>query len=114
MDLIFSFITMKYAIIKIGPFQYTVEEGKEYTVPNFEAEEGKKYDLAEVLMVADEKTTAFGKPTVAGAKVSLNILEQGKGEKIKSHIFKAKSRYRKTTGHRKRVTTFAVDKISIK
>ncbi|MCA9386928.1 50S ribosomal protein L21 [Candidatus Dojkabacteria bacterium] len=105
---------MKYAIIKIGPFQYTVEEGKEYSVPKFEAEAGKKFDSAEVLMVADDKSTSFGKPTVAGAKVTLNILEQAKGEKVTSKIYKAKSRYRKTRGHRKEVTKFVVDKISSK
>lgn len=103
---------MKYAIIKIGPFQYTVEEGKEYTVPNFEAEEGKKFDSAEVLMIADGDKTTFGKPTVDGAKVTLNIIEQGKGDKVKTSVYKAKSRYRKTTGHRKRITKFKVEKIA--
>ncbi len=105
---------MKYAIIKIGPFQYTVEEGKEYSVPKFEAEEGKKMEVSEVLMIADDKNVSFGKPVVSGAKVTLNILEQGKGEKVRTSIYKAKSRYRKTTGHRKSVTTFKVDKISTK
>ena len=114
MDLILPLNIMKYAIIKIGPFQYTVEEGKEYSVPKFEAEEGKNFDAAEVLMVADDKSTSFGKPTVAGAKVSLKIVEQGKGEKVTSKIYRAKSRYRKTSGHRKDVTTFTVEKISSK
>ncbi len=103
---------MKYAIIKIGPFQYTVEEGKEYSVPRFEAEEGKKMDISDVLMVAEDKNVAFGKPTLDKAKVTLNILEQAKGKKVRTSVYKAKSRYRKTTGHRKLLTKFKVEKIS--
>jgi large subunit ribosomal protein L21 len=104
----------KYAIIKIGPFQYTVEEGKEYAFPKFQAEEGKKFEVADVLAVGTDKGLSVGKPNVAGAKVTLSVLEQGKGEKVKTSVFKAKSRYRKTTGFRKRVTKVKVDKITSK
>ena len=105
---------MKYAIIKIGPFQYRIEEGKEYSVPRFSAESGKKVSDFDVLMVADDKKVKFGKPTIKDAKVTLDILEQAKGEKVRTSIYKAKSRYRKTTGHRKLITKFRVDKISVK
>lgn len=104
----------KFAIIKVGPFQYNVEEGKEYQVPRFNAEEGKNFKISEVLAVGDEKSIIVGKPFVANATVDLDIVKQGKGEKITSKIFKAKSRYRRTRGHRILVTKFKVNKISTK
>jgi len=102
----------KYAIIKIGPFQYNVEEGKEYSVPKFQAEEKKTFVVKEVLAAGDDKDFVVGKPTIKDGKVELDILEQAKGEKVTSRIFKAKSRYRRTRGFRKQVTKFKVSKIS--
>jgi large subunit ribosomal protein L21 len=104
----------KYAIIKIGPFQYTVEEGMEYEVPNFEAEAGKNMSVTEVLAIGDGENVTFGTPVIKGASVELNVLEQAKGEKINTRVYKAKSRYRKAHGHRKRVTKFKVEKIVAK
>lgn len=104
----------KFAIIKVGPFQYNVEEGKEYEIPRFDAIEGKKFTVSEVLAVGDEKNITVGKPFVANASVDLDIVEQGKGEKIRSQIFKAKSRYRRTRGHRILITKFKVNKINSK
>ena len=101
----------KYAIIKIGPFQYTVDEGAEYTVPNFEAKTGK-FQVNEVLAVGEDDKLIVGTPTVEKGVVELDILSEEKGDKVTSRIFKAKSRYRRTRGFRKSVTKFKV--VSIK
>ncbi len=101
----------KYAIIQIGMFQYTVNEGREYTVPNFTAEVGKKMKVESVLAVGDEDKLVVGTPNVVKGVVELEILEQGKGEKVNSRIFKAKSRYRRNRGFRKSVTKFKVTSI---
>lgn len=104
----------KYAIVKIGPFQYTVEEGKSYTLPKFEAEEGKKKVIEDVLAIGNGDKVTIGKPLVEGASVTISVEEQAKGKKVKTSTFKAKSRYRKTSGHRQRVTKFTVEKIKAK
>lgn len=100
-----------YAVIKVGSFQYLVEEGKEYTVPKFEAEAGKDFDAAEVLLVASEKDVKVGDPVVKGAKVVLDILGQEKGEKVVKATYKAKARVRRKVGFRKQVTRFNVKSI---
>lgn len=102
----------KFAIIQIGPFQYTVDEGKEYSVPKFDAAEGKKMKVEEVLAVGDEKDITVGKPTVEKAVVELEIIAQEKGEKVTTKTYKAKARYRRTRGYRKEVTRFKVSKIT--
>ena len=101
----------KSAIIKIGPFQYNVTEGETYEVPNFDAEAGKNFEVQEVLLVNNGKTIEIGTPVLKNVKVTLEVLEQKKGEKVVSKIFKAKSRYRRTRGFRKLVTKFKVASI---
>lgn len=96
-----------YAVVKIDHRQYLVEPDQVYTVDKFPAEVGDKVELDVVLKVVDGKV-AVGTPTVDGAKVNVEIIEQGKGEKVTSKIFKAKARYRRTRGLRKQVTTFKV------
>ena len=99
-----------YAVIQINHSQYLVEEGKEYTVPRFDSAIGKYEPRVLAVSVKDKFTV--GTPEVAGSKVVLDVTEQGKGEKVVSRIYKAKAKYRKTTGHRKRITRFKV--VSIK
>lgn len=92
-----------YAVVKIGPRQYIVEPEKTYTVEKFPAEVGAKLDL-ETIAVGSEKDINTSK----GTNVKVEILDQGKGEKVVTKQFKAKSRYRRTRGFRKQVTTFKV------
>lgn len=96
-----------YAIIKIAHRQYIVEPNKVYTVDKFDGESGNKMELP-VLLISQGGKLQIGNPVVEKAKVEIEIVEQGKGEKVTTRIYKAKSRYHKTTGHRKRVTTFKV------
>lgn len=101
----------EYAVIQIADKQYIVEPEKVYTVDKFVSEPGDKVKL-EALAYAKDDTFETGTPTLSKPQVEIEVIGQGKGEKVKTHIFKAKSRYRRTRGHRKQVTTFKV--LSIK
>ena len=74
-----------YAIIKTGGKQYCVEEGKVITIEKLDVETGAEVAFDEVLLVSGD-SVKIGQPTVAGAKVTGKVLEQGKGAKIR--IFK--------------------------
>jgi hypothetical protein len=52
-----------------------------------------------------------GNPTVAGAKVTAQVVEQGRGPKAVVFKYKAKVRYRKRTGHRQPYTRLAIEEI---
>lgn len=101
----------KFAIIKLGARQFLVEEGKQYRVPKFNVDEGK-IEIKEVLAVGDGKEVKLGSPFVDTAVVNLDVFGNVKGEKIKTEVYKAKSRYRRTKGFRKQLTHFEVKKIS--
>ena len=99
-----------YAIIKTGGKQYCVEEGKVITIEKLDVEAGAEEAFDEVLLVSGE-SVKIGQPTVAGAKVTGKVLEQGKGAKIRIFKYKAKSNYRRRQGHRQPFTKVQIEKI---
>jgi large subunit ribosomal protein L21 len=99
-----------FAIVQSGGKQYRVEEGDVLRLEALEAEVGSTVDLP-VLMLGGE-TTKVGTPTVEGAKVSAEVVEHGRGEKLYIKKFKAKANYRRRTGHRQAYTEVRVTGIA--
>jgi large subunit ribosomal protein L21 len=99
-----------YAVVRAGGRQYKVTPGESFSVEKIEGKPGSKIDLSEVLMVGGDKTVV-GAPTVAGAKVSVVIVDQYRGKKI--FVFKKKRRnnYDKQRGHRSELTRLFVEAI---
>lgn len=94
-----------FAVIKTGGKQYKVKEGEILKIEKIVGAAGDKIDF-EVLLLADEegKDVKVGKPIVSGAKVSAEILEQGRARKVNVIKYKPKVRYRRKAGHRQMYT----------
>jgi len=101
----------KFAVIKLSGVQLKVYEGKAYEVNKLEGKNGDKLEITEVLLVQNGEETKIGTPFVDGAKVVLEIEAQKKDDKVRVFKYKAKSRYRKTQGHRALITRVAVKSI---
>lgn len=101
---------MEYAVIRTGGKQYKVHSGDVLEVDKL-TDDKKSLVFEEVLLAVNGDNVKVGKPTVKGAKVLAKLLEQVKGEKIRVMKFKAKSRYRKTTGFRARLSVIQIEKI---
>lgn len=101
-----------YAVVKTGGKQYLVKEGMTITVDQLNLEKGTKVKL-ETLLKFDEDGKAFelGQPLLK-EKVSAEVMDNIKGDKIRIAKFKAKSRYRKVRGFRARLTKLKIVKIS--
>lgn len=100
----------KYAVIRIKGQQFRVSEGDEILVGKLGEKEKPE---ADVLLVANGKGVKVGKPKVAGAKVTLKVLEaEERGKKLHVMTFRAKSRYRRKKGFRPVHTRLIVQKIS--
>lgn len=98
----------KYAIVRVGGKQYLVEEGKEVLVDKIVANEPE----IEVLMTIQDGKVSLGKPVLKDIKLKVKVVsKEEKGEKIRVVKYKAKSRYRKTTGFRPQYTRLLVEKI---
>ncbi len=63
---------------------------------------GERLELDRVLMVRDGDHVAVGRPTVPGARVIAEVLEEVKGRKVTVFKYKSSVRYRRLTGHRQR------------
>src|SRR5580692_9634318 len=91
-----------YAVIQTGGKQYRVEPGKTVVVEKLEGDKGASVTFGEVLLVSsgDGGNVTVGKPTVAGAKVTGEIVEQGRGPKLVVFKLRRRKNYVRKNGHR--------------
>jgi ribosomal protein L21 len=101
-----------YAIIAADGRQYKVEEGQEIQVDLREAKEGDKVTFDHVLLVSDGGSIKLGQPTVAGAKVTAEVLGQEMGDKIYIQKIRRRKNFRRRTGHRQMYTRVRIDSIA--
>lgn len=98
----------KYAVVESRGKQYQVKLGDVVELDKLE-NPGKTITFDQVLLLADGDQVEVGEPTVKGQTVVAEVIEEAqKGDKLRVFRYKAKSRYRKTKGHRQ---TYTVVKI---
>ena len=89
-----------YAILKTGGKQLKAAKNDVLIVEKLEGEPGSVIEFGEILMFSDGDKTTVGSPLIKGAKVTGEIIRQGKGPKIQAFNYKAKKNERKRWGHR--------------
>jgi|SRR5215470_11085399 large subunit ribosomal protein L21 len=103
-----------YAVIQTGGKQYRVEPGTTIKVEKLPGDEGAKVVFDQVLMVSsgDGGKVTIGKPIVAGAKVTGEIVEHGRGDKLVVFKFRLRKNYVRRNGHRQDYTAVKIAEIS--
>ncbi len=98
-----------YAVIRVGGQQYKVSTGDRIVVDRVAAEEGETvtYDTLAVRTGTGEYEGA------ASATVSATVDQHVLGKKIKVFTYKPKSTFKKTKGHRSRLTKLTIDSIAL-
>ena len=104
---------MVYAVVRTGGKQYRVAPGDLIDVEKLPTYTGATVELPEVLLVSHDGEVTVGSPLVPDAKVVGEVEDQGRGKKLVVFKFKAKTRYRKKTGHRQSYTRLRVKDILI-
>lgn len=89
-----------FAVIRTGGKQYRVAKDDVIVVEKVEGEAGQAVAFGDVLMVADGGSVSIGAPTLSGATVSGELVEQRRGEKVKVFKKRRRNTYRRTLGHR--------------
>jgi large subunit ribosomal protein L21 len=89
-----------FAVIKTGGKQYRVAKDDTIVVEKVEGEAGAAVTFDAVLMLADGSQVSIGAPVVAGAKVTGELVETRRGDKVKVFKKKRRSTYRRHRGHR--------------
>ena len=97
-----------YAVIKTGGKQYRVEEGDVVRIEKIEVATGESVDFDQVLLVANGDDVKVGQPVVDGAKVTAEVLEQGRHKKVKIIKFRRRKHHRKQQDHRQWYTAVKI------
>lgn len=91
----------KQVVIETGGKQYLVKEGQTLKIEKLKGQKvGDKVTFDKVLLVDDGSKTTLGTPYVSGAKVSAELVAEGRAKKVTVIRYRAKSRYFKKNGHR--------------
>ena len=96
-----------HAVVKTGGKQYRVAADDVIEIEKISGKVGDWVQFSDVLMAGTE----IGKPTVKGASVAAEIIEQGRGDKV--IIFKKRRRKnsRRKGGHRQELTAVRITEI---
>ena len=99
-----------FAVIKTGGKQYRVTAKDLLKVEKVDGEPGQTIKFGEVLMVGGD-TVTIGTPTVMGATVAAEVVEQGRGPKVIAFKKRRRKNSRRKRGHRQELTTVRITEI---
>jgi large subunit ribosomal protein L21 len=111
--LYFKEFTIMFAVIRTGGKQYKVSEGETLEVELLGVEnDAKQATVSDVLLIANGDQVSVGKPLVAGATVTLELVEQIKAAKVIAYKYRKREGYHRTVGHRQKLQKVKVTKIN--
>jgi large subunit ribosomal protein L21 len=99
-----------FAVFKTGGKQYRVAAEDVLKVDKIKGEPGEIVEFGEVLVVGGD-SVKLGAPTVAGATVAAEVLDQGRGSKIIAFKKRRRKNSRRKIGHRQEFTLLRITEI---
>jgi large subunit ribosomal protein L21 len=101
-----------YAIIEDGGRQFKVEEGQELELDYREIPGGEQITFERVLAIREDDGLKLGRPTLAGAVVTGEVLGPMQGPKLIVQKFRRRKTYHRKTGHRQLYTRVRITRIA--
>jgi len=92
---------LTYVVCEIAGKQYKIIPNQPFVV-DYLGEDQKKLEVS-VLLSSEDGKVKVGNPYLK-EKLSLDIIENVRGKKIRVSKFHAKANYRRTTGHKSKLT----------
>jgi len=99
-----------YAIIRTGGKQAKVQEGDVIDVERL-GTDGDEVSFTPLLVVNDKGRVFSGRDKLKTAKVIAKVVGGGDGQKIDIFKYKAKTGYRRRSGHRQKFTSIKITNI---
>ena len=103
---------MMYAVIKTGGKQYRVTANDTLRVEKIAGEAGATVEFNEVLMVGGDGAPKIGAPFLSGAKVTAEVVEQCRADKVIAFKKRRRKNSRRKRGHRQELTTVKIRDIA--
>jgi large subunit ribosomal protein L21 len=101
---------MMFAVVKTGGLQYRVTEDEVVRIGRIAGEPGEIVQLGNVLMLGGDNPQ-LGTPTVPGASVAVEIVQQSRGRKIIAFKKRRRKNSRRKRGFRPEFTVVRVSEI---
>ncbi len=101
---------MMFAVIKTGGLQYRVTEDETVRIGRIAGEPGDIVQIGNVLMLGGDNPQ-LGAPTVTGASVAVEILQQSRGRKIIAFKKRRRKNSRRKRGFRPEYTVVRISEI---
>jgi large subunit ribosomal protein L21 len=103
-----------YAIVREDGRQYKVAPGEELDIDlRTGVQPGSKVTFDQVLAYSDGSNVKLGKPTLAGATVTAEIVGIEQGPKLIVQKLRRRKNSRRKTGHRQMFTRVRIDSIDV-
>ena len=99
-----------FAVFKTGGKQYRVAPDDVLKIDKVKGEPGEIVAFGEVLVVGGDGVT-LGAPTIAGATVAAEVLDQARGPKIIAFKKRRRKNSRRKRGHRQEFTLLRITEI---
>jgi large subunit ribosomal protein L21 len=99
-----------FAVIKTGGKQYRVAEKDVITIDKVTGAPGDLVQFAEVLILGGDNVMV-GTPTVAGASVAGEVVEQTRGAKVIAFKKRRRKNSRRKRGHRQQLSVIRITEI---
>ncbi len=100
-----------YAIIELSGRQWKVMPGSRLDVNRLSTDVGAEHLVERVLLAHDGQQPQVGRPYVTGAQVVCQVVEHRLGPKVITYKYRRRENWRKTVGHRQRLTRLIVKDI---
>lgn len=99
-----------HAIIETGGKQYRVQVGDQIEVEKLEGDAGKALNF-NVLLIEDGESIKLGRPIVADAAVTGEVVQQTQGPKLIAYTFRKRKGSERKIGHRQPLTLVKITDI---
>jgi len=99
-----------FAVFKTGGKQYRVAAEDVLKIEKVKGEPGEIVEFGEVLVVGGDSVT-LGAPTVAGATIAAEVLDQARGPKVIAFKKRRRKNSRRKVGHRQEFTLIRITEI---
>ncbi len=99
-----------FAVIKTGGKQYRVAADDVISVAKVAGAQGEIVQLGDVILLGGD-APQFGNPTVSGASVAAEVVEQGRGPKVIAFKKRRRQNSRRKRGHRQEFTLLRITEI---
>lgn len=99
-----------YAVIQTGGKQYKVQNDEVIFIEKLDAEANDTVTF-DVVALGTDDGIKVGTPFVEGAKVTAEVVKNGKGKKIRMATYKPKKNEKRVMGHRQPYTQVKITSI---